>query len=174
MNKTRFVFITIMILAAITSRFIPHPPNFTPIAGIALFGGAYYSNKKLALIIPLLAMFLSDLFIGLHSLMFFVYLSFAIIVLLGFLLREKKSVAKIAFISIAGSVIFFIITNFAVWFLGNMYPKNILGLINCYIAAIPFFKNSLAGDLFYTVILFGTFEILRNYFFKLKEVKFEN
>lgn len=174
MNRTRFAFITLIILAAITSRFIPHPPNFTPIAGIALFGGAYYSDKKLALIIPLLAMFLSDLFIGFHSLMLFVYLSFAIITFLGFLLREKISVLKLASITIAGSVIFFIITNFAVWLVGNMYPKTILGLINCYTAAIPFFKNSLVGDLFYTAILFSMFEILKNYFYVLKEAKIEN
>lgn len=162
MVKYKFSLITVIILAAVISRFIPHPPNFTPISAIALFGGAYYSDKKLAFVIPLLVMFLSDLFLGMHSLIPFVYMSFAIIVFLGFQLRERKSTLKIAAAAVSGSIIFFILTNFAVWLIGSFYPKNFEGLIACYVAAIPFFQNTLLGNIVYTTFLFGSFEIIKN------------
>lgn len=162
MSKYKFSLITVIILAAVFSRFIPHPPNFTPISAIALFGGAYYSDKKLAFVIPLLVMFLSDLFLGMHSLIPFVYMSFAIIVFLGFQLRERKSTLKIAAAAVSGSIIFFILTNFAVWLIGSFYPKNFEGLIACYVAAIPFFQNTLLGNIVYTTFLFGSFEIIKN------------
>lgn len=171
MKNHKFLYITLIILAAVSSRFIPHPPNFTPIFAIALFGGAYYTDKRLAFVIPILAMFLSDLFIGLHSLIPFVYVSFVVIVLLGFHLQEKRSILKISAIALSGSVIFFVVTNFAVWLMGSFYPKNIEGLVTCYIAAIPFFKNSLLGDLIYTTLLFGSFELIKAYYLEPKEVK---
>ncbi len=174
MNAYKFLLITAMIIAAVVSRFILHPPNFTPISAITLFGGAYYSDKKLSFIIPLLAMFLSDLYLGIHNFVPFVYISFAIIVFLSFQLREKKSPLKIGASVVSGSIVFFIVTNFAVWFVGNYYPKTFEGLITSNIAAIPFFKNSLLGDLVYTTLLFGSFELIKNYIPKLEQVKIEN
>ncbi|MBK8944014.1 MAG: hypothetical protein IPM32_01980 [Ignavibacteriae bacterium] len=174
MNKYKFSFVTVIIIAAVVSRFVPHPYNFTPISAIALFGGAYFSDKKLSFIVPLLAMFLSDLYLGMHSLIPFVYASFVIIVFLGFQLRDNKSITSIAFASIIGSVIFFVLTNFAVWVVSNYYPKTIEGFIACFVAAIPFFHNNLFGDLIYTAMLFGSFKLLKNYIPKLEEVKIEN
>ena len=174
MNVYKFLLITAMIIAAVISRFITHPHNFTPISAIALFGGAYYSDKKLSIIIPLLAMFLSDLYLGIHNLVPFVYISFAIIVFLGFQLREKKSPLKIGAAAVSGSIIFFIVTNFAVWIVSSFYHKTFEGLIACYVAAIPFFQNSLLGDLVYTTLLFGSFELIKNYIPKLEQVKIEN
>lgn len=173
MNKDKFLLITVIIIAAVVSRFIPHPPNFSPISAIALFGGAYYTDKKLSFIIPLLAMFLSDLFIGLHSLIPFIYASFAVIVFIGFQLRQKKSPVKIGLAAVTGSVVFFIVTNFAVWLIGSFYPKTVDGLVACYVAAIPFFQNTLMGDLIYATLLFGSFELIKNYSPILQEVKVE-
>lgn len=159
-NQRFFILIGI-IAAAMFARLIPHPPNFTPIAAIALFGGAYFSNKKLAFIIPFAALFLSDLIIGFYSNMWAVYLSFAIIVFVGYGLREKKKVKYILLSSVSASVLFFIITNFAVWATGTMYPKSITGLAACYTAAIPFFHYTLLGDLFFVGLMFGIFEIAK-------------
>ncbi len=165
MNKnifnTKFWTLSIIVLAAAFARLVPHPPNFAPIAAIALFGGVYFDNKKLAFIIPFAAMILSDIFMPLHSTMWAVYLSFALIVLIGFSLREKKKVKNIILASIASSVLFFVITNFGVWLSFKMYPMNLTGLAECYIAAIPFFHSTLFGDLFFVGIMFGLFEILK-------------
>ncbi len=171
MNRYKFLFITTIILAAVFSRLLPHPPNFTPIAAIALFGGSYFTNRNLAFAVPLAAMFISDLIIGLHSLLFVVYISFAAIVLMGFKLRGKRSPLRIGLAAVSSSVIFFITTNFGVWFLGSFYPKTIDGLLACYIAAIPFFQNNLMGDLFYSTVLFGSFELMRRYVPVLQEAE---
>lgn len=174
MYKSKFLLITIMIIAASASRLIPHPPNFSPIAAIALFGGTYYGDKKLSFIIPFLAMFVSDLYLGFHRLLPVVYVSFAIIVFIGFKLREKKSPSNIGLAAVAGSLTFFLITNFAVWIIGNYYPRTIDGLITCYISAIPFFQNSLISNLIYTTLLFGSYELIKKYVPNLTEVNIEN
>lgn len=163
--------IAVMILLAALSRIIPHPPNFAPIVAMALFGGAYFNDKKLALVIPIFAMFISDLIIGLHSGMLIIYLTFVGIVAIGFLLRENKNFGRVAGLTIVSSVIFFVTTNFAVWMSDLMYPKTIEGLIACYVAAIPFFGNSLAGDLFYAGVLFGGYALLRSNVPALQKVK---
>ncbi len=148
-----------MLFAAAASRLCPHPPNFTPIAAMALFGGAYFADKRLALGIPLLALLLSDAVLGFHSGMVSVYGSFALIVALGFGLRSNRAVLPLAGTALAGSLSFFVITNFAVWAAGVLYPRTLAGLVECYMAAIPFFKNTLAGDAFYTTVLFGGFAL---------------
>ncbi|MGD8782029.1 MAG: hypothetical protein PVH88_24085 [Ignavibacteria bacterium] len=169
MNRYKFLFITTVILAAVFSRLIPHPPNFAPIAAVALFGGSYFVNKKLAFAVPLIAMFISDLIIGLHNLLFVVYAAFVVIVLIGFQLREKRSVLRVGAAAVSSSVIFFIVTNFGVWLPGSFYPKTVGGLMACYVAAIPFFHNTLLGDLFYSAVLFGSFEMAQRYVPVLRE-----
>lgn len=163
MNKQfltpRFWMITAMVLAAAALRLMPHYPNFTPIAGMALFGGAYFSNKKLSFAIPIAAMLLSDLILGFHSTMWAVYLSFALIVMIGFSLRRSKKITYIALASVSSSVLFFIVTNFAVWLSGSIYPITFAGLSECFIAAIPFFSSTMLGDLFYVGVFFGVFEL---------------
>ncbi|MEI9959603.1 MAG: DUF6580 family putative transport protein [Limisphaerales bacterium] len=155
MNQPRFLFLTGMILAAAASRLIPHPPNFSPIAALALFGGAQFADKRLAFLVPLAAMFLSDLVLGLHSLIPVIYGSFALITYLGFWVRQKQNFWRIGGATVAGAILFFVVTNFGVWALGSFYPKTAAGLTECFVAAIPFFWNTLASDLFYTAILFG-------------------
>ena len=170
MNKPRFLFLAGMILLAAASRLIPHPPNFSPIAALALFGGAQFADKRLAFLVPLAAMFLSDLVLGLHSLIPVIYGSFALIVCLGFWLRRRQNVWAIGGAAIVGALLFFVLTNFGVWAMGQMYPKTPAGLLDCYVAAIPFFQNTLLSNLFYSALLFGGLAIAENRFVKLREV----
>lgn len=169
--NSRFWVITLLILAAAFVRLIPHPPNFAPITAMALFSGAYFNKKSFAFAIPLAAMFLTDAIIGFHSSMWIVYLSFALIVLIGMFMLKKVSIKNVVLASVTASLSFFIITNFGVWAFGTMYPKNIVGLIECYIAAIPFFQNTLLGDLFYSGIMFGVFEFAKSKFPVISEAK---
>ena len=160
----KFLVITGMILAGALLRLLPHYPNFTPIAAMALFGGAYFTNKKLSFIVPFAAMILSDLILGFHSTMWAVYLSFALIVVIGFSLRESRKVSNIFLASVSSSVLFFVITNFAVWLSGGIYPMTVTGLGECFTAAIPFFSYTGIGDLFYAGVFFGVFELARTKF----------
>lgn len=167
----RFWFLTFLVFVAAVVRLIPHPPNFTPIAAMALFGGAYFNKKSFAFAVPLAAMFLTDAIIGFHSSMWIVYVSFTVIVLIGMVLLKKVSVKNVIAASVTASLSFFIITNFGVWAFGTMYPKNIAGLIECYVAAIPFIQNTLIGDLFYTGIIFGIYEFAKSKIPVLSEAK---
>ncbi len=169
MLKPRFAILTSTVVAAAVARLIPHPPNFTPMIALALFGGTYFAEKRAAYLVPLAAMILSDIGLAfLKGYEFFttmrvvIYGCFAIITALGFLLRRSLKLVNIVIASLAGSTIFFIITNFAVWAEGNLYPMNTAGLIQCYIAAIPFFKNMLLSSLLYSAILFGSFEFAKH------------
>ena len=140
-----------LVILAILTRLLPHPPNFAPITSIALFTGFHFVNKRLALFIPLGCMFLTDLYLGLHSLMPVIYISFALISFIGF---NAKSLSFL--IVLGASMSFFIISNLGVWYFH--YPNNWEGLVSCFVLAIPFFINSLAGDLFYTSILQFSFQ----------------
>lgn len=169
MNRTRLTVLTGMILAAAASRLIPHPPNFTPIGAIALFGGVQFADKRTALVVPLMSLFLGDLVIGMHALMPFVYGSFALMVCLGFWVRRRPSAGRTALAMVGGAVLFFVVTNFGVWARLETYPKNAMGLMECYIAGLPYFRNMLAGDLFYNAILFGGLWVAEYRFMGLRE-----
>lgn len=169
MNRPRFAFIITLIFAAAASRIIPHPPNVAPIAALALFGGAQFLDKRLAFLVPLAALFLSDLVMGLHSQMPAVYAGFALIVCIGFALRGHLRALPVAAATLAGSVVFFLVSNFGVWATGAMYPKTFAGLGACYAAGIPFFRNSLLGDAFYAAVLFGVFALAEKRFAVLRE-----
>lgn len=159
-NQLLLIIITLIIIAA-GLRLLPHAPNFSPIGALALFSGATL-KKHWSYILPIGAMLASDLLIGLYNfqIMAAVYTSFILIVFLGSLARQQKSAAKIIGLTLAGSIAFFLITNFAVWALTPMYSQTVSGLASCFIAALPFFKNTLLGDLFYVSILFGSFETI--------------
>lgn len=156
-----------MILVAVATRLLYHfnpglvPPNFSPVEAVALFGGAYFADRRLALLLPLVAMALSDLVIGFHNLLWLVYACVAASTVLGFGLRGKVGPARVAVYSVIGSTLFFIVTNFGVWIGSSMYPQTWAGLLECYVAAIPFYKNTLVGTLFYAALLFGGFALLR-------------
>jgi len=155
MNRPRFIVVTAIILAAAASRLIPHPPNVAPITALALFSGAQFADKRLAFVIPIVALLLSDLVIGFYSQIWIVYGTFCLIACIGFLLRSRKSFIALATATLTSSLLFFVVTNLGVWVFGSLYPKTIAGLTTCFIVAIPFFQNTLLGDGFYTTLLFS-------------------
>ena len=169
MVKPRLMALTVFVLVAAASRLIPHPPNMTSITAIALFGGAYFSDKRLAFLVPLAALFLSDLILGFYSHMEVVYLSFALVVCIGIWLQKRRQILFITGAALASSVLFFLLTNFGVWALESLYPKTVAGLFACFVAAIPFFQNTLQGDLFFTAVFFGGFALLERSFPRLSE-----
>lgn len=151
-----------------TLDFLPHIPNFMPIAAIALFS-AVYLNRKYALGLPLLIMFFSDFFIGFYNIwiMLSVYGSFILIGLGGLWLRKHKNVPNVIGITIGGSILFYLLTNFAMWAIPHsLYPHTFNGLILSYIMGLPFFRNTLMGDLFYVGSMFGLYELVLYYYYK--------
>ena len=158
-NNSRLIALFCAILAAAALRLVPHPPNFTPIGAMALFSGAYFGRRSLAFVAPLAALLLSDVVLGFDRSMDVVYPSMALVVIVGWLLSSKRSAARIGAAAAAGSVTFFVVSNFGMWLLSGYYPRTIPGLAACYVAAIPFFQNTLAGDLFYATLLFGGFRV---------------
>ena len=146
----------ILIVLGTLFRVLPHPDNFTPTMAIALFSGAVLP-ASLALVVPLLLMMASDLLIGLHPLFLLVWGSFLAVVLLGAWVRKNPGFGRTAVATLSGSVFFFVSTNLGVFFFGGMYEKSWAGLAECFTMALPFFRNSFAGDLFYTASFFALF-----------------
>ena len=165
MNKnlinSNFIFAAGLILAAAFTRLIPHYPNFTAVGAIALFGGTYLPNKKLAFAVPFIAMLLTDLIIGFHHTMWAVYLSFGLIVFIGLQISKNKKVSNILIGAVSSSILFFVITNFAQWISDPFYAKTGAGLAQCYTLAIPFFGYTALGDMFYVAVLFGIYELAK-------------
>jgi len=175
MNKRLITLSAIVALAAL-ARLLPHPPNVTPVAAMALFAGAQIRDRRVAFLLPIAAMFASDLVLGfavygatMLKSQPAVYLCMLVTVVIGRLVRNKRSVSKIAAATFANAVIFYLVTNFSVWTGDALYPKTWSGLIACYIAAIPFFRNSLVGDFSFVAVLFGGFGALENFFVSLRE-----
>jgi hypothetical protein len=151
----RTALIVAMILFAAVLRIVPHPWNLTPVGAMALFSGAVIRNRVMAFVFPLVAMLAGDFFVGFHILMPVVYASFLISTALGFWVRERRSAARVGGVVLLGAIQFFLITNFGVWAFSNFYPKTFAGLMACYAAGVPFFGNTLAGDVCYSALLFG-------------------
>jgi hypothetical protein len=164
MFKPRALTLASLILAAAASRLIPHPWNLTSVAALALFGGATFEDRRLAFLAPLAALALSDLVLGFYPGMAFVYASFLVVAALGLWLRGRRAPGPILAASLAGSLLFFVLTNFGVWAEGLLYPRTLAGLAACYAAALPFLRQTLEGDLLYTVLLFGGFALLERRF----------
>jgi hypothetical protein len=175
MNK-RLMVLTGIVVAAAMARLMPHPPNMTPIGAMALFGGAFLPSRRLAYALPLAAMLLSDIVLGMTlygramlTSQPIVYASLLATVAMGTLIRDRRSVLNVGAVALASSVLFYLVTNLAVWASGPMYPRSLAGLAVCYAAAIPFFRNSLIGDMAVTAILFGGFAWLENVVVSLRE-----
>jgi len=159
-NHSRILALFLAIAIAAVLRLVPHPPNFTPIGAMALFSGAYLGRKPIALAAPLGALLLSDLVLGFYHGMATVYFSTALIVIIGMMALRHVSPIRVGAAALAGSVMFFVITNFGMWLFSGFYPRTMAGLEACFVAAIPFFQNTVAGDLFYATLLFGGFKLL--------------
>ena len=144
-----------LILVLVFARLIPHPPNFTPIIAVAIMSGYFFRNIYLSFAILLISMLLADAFIGFYSNMLFVYLSLFLIAFVFFKISKKINFKNLFIYGFVGSVIFFIISNFGVWALGSpgvydiAYEKNLNGLVECYILAIPFFGNTFLSTLIF-------------------------
>ena len=167
--KIQVITISVIIFALAMFRLLPHLPNVSPVAAMALFGGAYFADKKLAFIVPFAALLLSDLLLGLHNTMIFVYAGFALTVVIGFMIKNRVSVTNTAFAVLASSVLFFLLTNFGAWMMSPLYAKTSEGLMQAYAAGIPFFQNSLIGNLVFAAIIFGGYHLLQKNVAALKE-----
>jgi hypothetical protein len=161
----RFFLVLCFILFAAVVRILPHPWNFAPIGAMALFSGAKIGRSWKVFLLPLVALFCGDLFVGLYALkiMSLVYFSFCISVLIGIAFRRRQSPLPLSFATFLGALQFFLITNFAVWAFGTAYLHNFPGLVTCYVAGIPYFANTLAGDAFYALLFFGGFALLERF-----------
>ena len=154
--------LSIFVLLAV-SRFIPHPPNFTPIISMAILSGFALKNFKHSILLILSTMFITDIFLGFHKNMLFVYSSLYLITAISFKFSHKLNFKNLILYCLLSSICFFIFTNFGVWFFGNLYEKNFSGLIECYIMAIPFFKNTIIST-----IIFSYSTFILDSFFKNK------
>lgn len=168
MNNKQIKWIAGIILFTAFSRLIPHAPNFTPVLAIALFGGAYISNRLLSITIPLFAMFLSDTALHLingyelfNEMSIVIYATLTIISMIGHKFNFKPSALNVAGTSVLSTTIFFITSNLMVFFADGLYPMDYNGLISCYVMAIPFSGNMLLSTLLYSAILFYGFEIAK-------------
>jgi len=158
-NKLLIIF---LILLGILLRFVPHDPNFAPIGAIALFSTSYLP-KRYSWSIALIVMLMTDIFLGFHSVMIWVYGSYLLIALFN---SEEKlsrfSYKKLITKALFSSVLFYLLTNFGVWISTDLYAKNLQGFSECYFLALPFFRNTLMGDMFYSLVFFGGYNYLKN------------
>ena len=179
MNK-KIILILSLLIIGVVGRLIPHPPNVTPIIAIALLAAHAFKNKWIAILIPLTGMWISDLIINNYlyagyydKFVFFsngslwIYGAILLAVLIGKVLIRSIKLSTVFLSSFSASFFFFIITNFGVWLSSMMYPKSLLGLIECYTLAIPFFGNALIGDLIYSVALFTSYSLVFSNRFEL-------
>ena len=157
-----------LILIGVLLRFMPHAANFTPVAAIALFSGAYL-KRKYAILVPLLLMAISDIFIGMHNVLIFTWGSFILTALLGKTIQKRKSILPVFGMSLISSLVFFVITNFGVWAMG-WYPQNLKGLIDCYIMGLPFLRDFTISTLIYSAVFFTAYELIAR---NIRETKLE-
>src|SRR5260370_24841135 len=157
----RTLLILAMILLAAAVRLAPHPWNFTPVGAMALLSGSWVRARRLALLFPLLVMFATDAIIGFNKLSPLVYASFLLSVLIGRFLNQKRNLLRISGATFLGALQFFLITNLGVWAFLNSYPHTGAGLTACYLAGLPLFWNTLAGDATYATLLFGAFTLAK-------------
>jgi len=171
--RTKLFTLTAIIFGIALFRILPHLPNVSPVAAMALFGGAYayFTDKRLAFIVPFLALLLSDLVIGLHNTMVFVYAGVALTVFIGMKIQSNIKPVTVAISAVGASVLFFLLTNFGTWAVGGLYPISMNGLMQAYVAGIPFFQNSLLGNLVFAAAMFGGFSLLQNRFFAVQRAE---
>ncbi|MCX8080476.1 MAG: hypothetical protein N3F09_04475 [Bacteroidia bacterium] len=182
-NKSNNIILTlvslILLFISCVARLIPHPWNFTPALAMAMFGGFVVAGRIWGILIPLLFVWISDLlvnnilyrnffnsFVWFYDGFYWQYGAYAMVALLSGIFLKASRLLWVIPSSILGSLLFFMISNFGVWATGNMYPKNFTGLMECYVAAIPFFKGTLGGTLAYSVILFGIYDWVKKKYFR--------
>ena len=171
--KKKLLLIVLFIAIIFLGRILPHPYNFTPLIAVTLLSSYSLSNKLLAIMIPLVGFWLSDLFMNnyiyagyfadftvFNSGMIWTYGAIVLVAFMGSSFLNKISTGKVVLASLSGSTIFYLISNFGVWALSPMYAKTLTGLFQCYSLALPFYGTSLIGDLIYSAILFGAYQLV--------------
>ncbi len=164
--QNRTIFLLGLMGLAVLARLLPHPPNFSPLGALALFGGASLTDRRMAFVLPLGVMMISDIFLGLHGALPYVYACLAFNVLLGRWAGGSLSITRLVPAGLLGAVVFFVVTNFGHWLSYEALTWE--SLVNCYVQAIPFFGNSLAGDAFFGCVLFGSLALAQAYFPSLR------
>jgi hypothetical protein len=181
MLNPRFGTLVFIVLAAAATRLLPHVPNVTAMTALALFGAAHFSDRRLAIGVPLAVLLLSDIALGLYwqwdfralqGHMWVQYASFLAIVGMGFMLRRSRGAVRVGAVTLGASVLFFVVTNLGEWAFQPWYPKTAAGLAASYVAGIPFFRNMLLGDLAYSALMFGGFALLERRFAVLRTPRF--
>jgi hypothetical protein len=172
MNKRNIIMFAALVAIGVFGRLLPHAWNFTPLIATTIFAGVYL-GKKYAFFLPIITMLISDTVVGFYDpkIMLSVYFSFAIAGLIGYCFAKNKKINNLALSAFASSTIFFLITNAAVWFFGNMYSISLNGLFQSYLAGIPFYRNMMLGDITYTIVLFSAYEYSLSVIKKLKTEK---
>ncbi len=187
MLTSRVLLLVVLVFAAAFTRLVPHLHNATPIAAMTLFAAAYLPSRRWSLLLPLMAMFLSDIvmyatkdaaFVNQAiSNMVVVYSTFAVIALMGQWLRRRVTVGRVIGTTLGGSAVFFLITNFGAWLSLSQplsatepatYARTLNGLVNCYFAGVPFFQGTFAGDVVYSAALFGGLALLEQFVPQIK------
>lgn len=172
----RFLCLLVLVLAAGLSRILPHPWNMTPVVAMAMFGGAYFTNRIWAVLIPLVSLWISDLildntlyaskageFVWFYGGFYWQYGATAVVSVLAMFSLRKVTVPRFLISALSSAVLFFLVSNFGVWIGNKAFTQDFSGLVKCYTDAIPFFKGTLIGDFFYGTILFGGFELATRY-----------
>ena len=163
MNRKEFYLLLAgLIVLGLLGRFLPHPWNMTPIASIALFASAYLGMRA-SLVVFIVTMFIADVFLGFYNpfVMASVYLSFALTAIVGLWIKRRVNTKRVVLGAVSSSLLFFFVTNLAVWKWSGLYEPTFAGLSMCFVMALPFLKNQLIGDLFFSGSLFGTYEYFR-------------
>lgn len=153
------VLVGLIVAVSLVMRLVPHPANFVPLGALALASGVYLRSRW-GILVPLFVMVASDLIVGWHNLVLFTWGSYLLMGMIGWWVRQHKSVWRVAGGTLAGSVLFYVVTNFAVWAFTPLYAKTAAGLVQCFYLALPFFRNTVAGDIFYVGVFFGLYEAL--------------
>ena len=167
MKKEQIIYISLLLIGTSLLRFIPHPPNMTPIIAIGILSVTCFQSRLFQFGFPLFIMIITDAIIGFHTLIPVVYLSIIVASLSGFILKHKYSIINGLGCSLLSSILFFTISNFGVWAIGNLYPKTLTGLIHCYIAAIPFFHNTVISTSVIIIAILSTTKLLERNLTKL-------
>lgn len=155
----RFGLLGLMILSVFCFRWLPHPPNFTPLFAVALFSGMVFRSRLLAFSLPIFLLLVSDIWLGFHSTWAFVYFPLILVVALGMGWQKKPVFTSWSIRVFSGSVLFFFVSNFGVWWMSDLYPPTLEGLNLAFAMGVPFFKNALAGDFFFSALLMGSYQL---------------
>ncbi len=167
-NRTQLLFAGLLVIFAVATRMIfnaLHVYNFSAVMAAGLFAGAYLGSRRIGFVIPLLAMLVTDAIIGFYDwqLMLFVYAALTASVFIGRYYSKNRTLPRFVGSVLGGSLLFFLVTNGAVWLLSvdAVYSKTLAGLVECYAAGIPFYRSTIVGDLLWSTVLFGSYELFR-------------